>query len=227
MNIDLSLFPTTFDALHVGLAAVVLALLVLQILFLTIAFIAVYRKPAAGLPLATAAAPMVIEKAPEPKPEKAPEPKAAEKPAPAPVEIVKTETVVVKEIVKEATPEAALQLLGLLQKEARFIDFTQENMGQYSDADIGAVARVVHDGCRKVLKQHFELEPIRTEEEGKRITLPKGYDASSVRITGNIVGSAPFTGTLVHRGWKAAEIKLPKITEGHDVKIIAAAEVEL
>ena len=130
-------------------------------------------------------------------------------------------------MVKEATPEAALQLLGLLQKEARFIDFTQENMGQYSDAEIGAVARVVHEGCRKVLSQNFNLVPVREEDEGKRITLPKGYDAASIRITGNIVGSAPFTGTLVHRGWKAAAIKLPKITEGHDASIIAAAEVEL
>ena len=123
--------------------------------------------------------------------------------------------------------KAALQLLSLLQKEARFIDFTQESMSQYSDADIGAVARVVHEGCRKVLRQHFELAPVREEEEGKRITLAKGYDASSVRITGNIVGQAPFSGTLVHRGWKTTEIKLPKITEGHDVNIIAAAEVEL
>jgi hypothetical protein len=136
---------------------------------------------------------------------------------------VKTETVVIK----EATPDAALQLLGLLQKEARFVDFTQENMSQYSDEEIGAVARVVHEGCRKVLRQHFELVPVRNEEEGKRITLQKGFDASSVRLTGNIVGNAPFTGTLVHRGWQANEVNLPKLTEGHDATIIAAAEVEL
>jgi len=136
---------------------------------------------------------------------------------------VKPETVVIKEY----TPDAALQLLGLLQKEARFIDFAQEDVSQYSDADIGAAARVVHEGCRKVLRQHFVLDSVRTEPEGKRITLAKGFDAGSIRITGNIVGTAPFTGTLVHRGWKATEIKLPKITEGHDVKIVAPAEVEL
>jgi len=223
MNIDLSHMPDTFDALHAGLAATVAGLLLLQIIFLTVAFIAVYRKPAAGLaaPEKPVAPAPVVDKAVGKIAGKAPETKPEEKPAPA--QAVKPETVVVK----EATPEAALQLLGLLQKEARFIDFTQENMGQYSDADIGAVARVVHEGCRKVLNQHFELAPVRTEDEGKRITLPKGYDAASVRITGNIVGSAPFTGTLVHRGWKAVETKLPKITEGHDASIIAAAEVEL
>ena len=220
MNIDLSHWPETFDALHALLAASVAGLLLLQIVFLTIAFIAVYRKPVVVT--------QTVEKPAEPAPAKvAP---ALEKPPVAkpeeklePVVQVKTETVVLR----EATPDAALQLLGLLQKEARFVDFTQENMAQYSDEEIGTVARVVQEGCRKVLSQHFELAPIRNEEEGKRITLPKGYDASSVRITGNIVGQAPFTGTLVHRGWKATEIKLPKITEGHDVNIIAAAEVEL
>jgi len=222
MTIDLSLIPATFDAVHAGLAATVVGLLLLQIVFLTIAFIAVYRKPASS--------PQAQAKAAEPAPLPAAAAAAAAPPAkakaeakPEPVVQIKTETVVIK----EATPDAALQLLSLLQKEARFIDFTQESMSQYSDADIGAVARVVHEGCRKVLRQHFDLAPIRDEEEGKRITLPKGYDAASVRITGNIVGVAPFSGTLVHRGWKATEIKLPKITEGHNVNIIAAAEVEL
>lgn len=216
MNIDLSLTPSTFDAVHVGLAAIIVLLLVLQILFLTAAFTAIYRRPASApaqeKPAEAAPAPVV-----------APPPAAKAEEKPEPIVQVRTETVVLK----EATPDAALQLLGLLQKEARFIDFTQENMGQYADEEIGAVARVVHEGCRKVLRQHFELAPVREEEEGKRITLAPGYDAASVRITGNIVGQAPFTGTLVHRGWKATEIKLPKITEGHDVKIIAAAEVEL
>ncbi len=213
MNIDLSLMPTTFDAVHVGLAAALVGLLFLQILFLTVAFIAVYRKqePAA-------------RQQPEKTAETVTQPvkTAAAEPKPAPAQI-KTETVVVK----EASPDAALQLLGLLQKEARFIDFTQEDVSQYSDADIGAAARVVHEGCRKVLRQHFDLEPVRTESEGKRITLPKGFDAASIRLTGNIVGQAPVTGALVHRGWKVTDIRLPKITEGHDVKIVAAAEVEL
>jgi len=216
MNIDLSLMPSTFDAVHAGLAAIIVLLLVLQILFLTAAFTAIYRRPAVApaqeKPAEAAPAPVV-----------APPPAAKAEEKPEPIVQVRTETVVLK----EATPDAALQLLGLLQKEARFIDFTQENMGQYADEEIGAVARVVHEGCRKVLRQHFELAPIREEEEGKRITLAPGYDAASVRITGNIVGQAPFSGTLVHRGWKATDIKLPKITEGHDVKIIAAAEVEL
>jgi hypothetical protein len=130
-------------------------------------------------------------------------------------------------VVKEATPDAALQLLGLLQQEARFLDFVQENISGHGDADIGAAVRVVHEGCRKVLRQHLELEPVRTEAENTRVTLPKGYDAGAVRVSGNIVGEPPFTGTLIHRGWRASRIQLPRLAEGHDARILAPAEVEL
>ena len=128
---------------------------------------------------------------------------------------------------REATPDAALQLLSLFQREARLIDFTQENLSAYSDADIGAAARVVHEGCAKVLREHFTIEGIRSEAEGSRVTLPEGFDAAAVRLTGNVVGKAPFTGTLSHRGWRASSVRLPKLAEAHDAKVLAPAEVEL
>lgn len=130
-------------------------------------------------------------------------------------------------IVRETTPEAALQLLGLLQREARFVDFVQEDVAAYSDADIGAAARVVHEGCRKVLGEHFSIEPVRAEPEGSRITLAEGFDAAAVRLTGRVVGKPPFTGSLGHRGWRVTDIRLPKLVEGHDASVIAQAEVEL
>lgn len=128
---------------------------------------------------------------------------------------------------KEAAPDAALLLLGLLQREARLIDFTQEELGQYTDAEIGGVARVLHEGCRKVLREHFTIAPVRPEAEGSRITLPAGFDARAVRLTGNVVGQAPFTGSLCHRGWRAAETRLPMLAQGHDVTVLAQAEVEM
>jgi hypothetical protein len=128
---------------------------------------------------------------------------------------------------KEASPDAALQLLSLLQQEARFIDFLQEDLAGFSDADIGAVARVVHEGGQRVLGDYFAFVPVRSEEEESRITLPEGFNATEVRLTGNVMGQAPFTGTLVHRGWKAVDVKLPKLAAGHDARIIAPAEVEL
>jgi hypothetical protein len=236
MPIDPSLMPTTLDAVHLGLAGLVLLLVIFQLILLTVGLIALLRRRPRdeALPIAIEKIPANLLPEPMPSPmrvvvEKIPAellakaapaeaPKAVEAPKPARAEPV---------IVKEATPDAALQLLGLLQKEARFLDFVQENIAAYQDAEIGAAARVVHEGCRKVLGQHFELEPVRKEQENSRLTLPKGYDAATVRVTGNIVGEPPFTGLLIHRGWRAAKVKLPKIAEGHDTHIIAPAEVEL
>ncbi|RFP20481.1 DUF2760 domain-containing protein [Duganella sp. BJB488] len=150
-----------------------------------------------------------------PQPAAAPVATPAPKPAPAPAPL------------RVATPDAALQLLSLFQREARLIDFTQENLSTYSDADIGAAARVVHEGCSKVLREHFTIEAVRSEAEGSRIVLEEGFDASAVRLTGNVVGSAPFRGALSHRGWRASNVRLPKLAEAHDASILAPAEVEL
>lgn len=157
-----------------------------------------------------------------PTPAPQPTPAAAPAPAPAPAPAAPPAPQL-----REAPHEAALQLLGLLQRDARFIDFIEEDVKAYSDADIGGAARVVHEGCRKVLREHFSLAPLRSEAEGSRITLPEGFDAAAVRVTGNVVGKAPFTGTLSHRGWRATDTRLPKLATGHDAAILAQAEVEL
>jgi hypothetical protein len=144
---------------------------------------------------------------------------AAQTPAPAPAPAPAA--------LRIATPDAALQLLSLLQREARLIDFANENIGAYADADIGAAARVVHEGCARVLREHFTIEPVRAEAEGSRVTLEEGFDAGAVRLTGNVVGKAPFKGALSHRGWRATGVRLPQLAEQHDASILAPAEVEL
>ncbi|MFL5322050.1 MAG: DUF2760 domain-containing protein, partial [Myxococcaceae bacterium] len=88
-------------------------------------------------------------------------------------------------------------------------------------------ARVVHEGCRKVLKQYLTLEPVLKDSEGARVAVPAGFDANRIRLTGNVTGNPPFSGTLKHHGWVATEVKLPKVSSGLDHKVIAAAEVEL
>ncbi len=148
-----------------------------------------------------------------PAPAPAPVPTPAPTPAPTPL--------------RAPSPDSALQLLSLFQREARLIDFAHENLSAYSDADIGAAARVVHEGCARVLREHFAIDPVRTESEGSRITLNEGFDAASVRLTGNVVGKAPFNGTLSHRGWRASKVTLPQLAESHDARVLAPAEVEL
>jgi hypothetical protein len=150
-----------------------------------------------------------------------PEPKEAKKAEPKKKEAKK------EVVLREAGPEAALQLLALLQREGRFVDFVQEDMSSFSDAEIGGAARVVHDGCKKALDEHFPITPVRSESEGASITLEKGFDAKRVRLTGNVAGDPPYRGALAHRGWRVTEVKLPKMAEGHDPMIVAPAEVEL
>jgi hypothetical protein len=128
---------------------------------------------------------------------------------------------------QEAPPDSALQLLGVLQREGRLIDFLQEELAGFPDAQVGAAARVVHEGCRKALAEHFEIAPVRSETEGAQITLERGFDASAVRLVGNVVGEAPFTGALTHRGWRALAVRLPRVASGHDLRVLAPAEVEL
>lgn len=147
----------------------------------------------------------------------APAPVAAPAPAPAPAPVVRA----------TADVDAALQLLALLQRDARFVDFLQEDITPYSDAEVGGAARMLHGGARKVLQETFDLEAVRSEAEGSRLTLPAGFDAAAVRVTGNVVGQPPFTGTLQHKGWRATAVRLPALTEGHDTRVIAPAEVEL
>jgi len=154
----------------------------------------------------------------------APAPAPAPTPAPAPAPVPTTPA---PTPLRVNTPESALQLLTLLQREARLIDFANENLASYADADIGAAARVVHEGCARVLKEHFTIAPVRSEAEGSRITLEEGFDAASVRLTGNVVGKAPFKGMLSHRGWRATDVRLPQLAKEHDASIVAPAEVEL
>ena len=128
---------------------------------------------------------------------------------------------------REAPTDAALQLLGLLQREGRLMDFLQEDMSAYSDAQVGAAARVVHDQCKRALDAHLKLERIRNESEGSRVSVPKGFSPNEIRLMGSIAGEPPFQGALAHAGWRVLSIELPQLSEGHDVRVIAPAEVEL
>jgi hypothetical protein len=119
----------------------------------------------------------------------------------------------------------ALQLLSLLQREGRFIDFIQQDVAGFGDADIGAAARVVHEGCRRALRAHARVVSVRSEAEGSSVVLERA--SSDVKLLGNVAGAAPFRGVLRHRGWRVEELTLPTLLGSHDPKLVAAAELEL
>ena len=119
----------------------------------------------------------------------------------------------------------ALQLLAILQREGRFVDFLQQNIDTFPDAEVGAAARVVHEGCRRSLAKHAKVSSIRAESEGARVTLEAV--SGDVKLVGNVSGSAPYHGVLRHRGWRVEELTLPLRVGEHDPRVVAPAEVEL
>ncbi|HYY26902.1 MAG TPA: DUF2760 domain-containing protein [Chthoniobacterales bacterium] len=115
----------------------------------------------------------------------------------------------------------------LLQEKGRLVDFLMEDVAGYEDAEVGAAARVIHQGCRQVLDEYFKISPISDAQEGAQVTLPAGYPTDQYRIIGKLTGEPPFTGTLLHKGWKAESVKLPRIVTTGALPPIAPAEVEL
>jgi hypothetical protein len=122
---------------------------------------------------------------------------------------------------------AAVQLLAILQREGRLLDFLQEEVDAYSDAQIGAAVRDIHRGCKKALAEHMPLEPVLREKENAQVRVDAGFDPSRIRLVGNVVGDPPFTGALRHHGWRIAKVTLPTAARGTDPSVVAPAEVEL
>jgi hypothetical protein len=130
-----------------------------------------------------------------------------------------------------ARPEAEIvAFLALLQEHGRLVDFAMEDITSASDQQLGAAARVVHSGCRKVLDDYFEISPLRSEAEGAGVTLEAGFDAPAHRLLGSIPAHPPYKGKLLHPGWSARSVKLPRVTGTTDQRpwpVLAPAEVEV
>ncbi len=126
----------------------------------------------------------------------------------------------------EAT-DRALQMLALLQRDGRLIDFFTEDIAPYPDAQIGAAVRDVHESCRRVIEHYLQLEPVIASEEGQPVTVEPGFDPAAIKLIGNVTGRPPLRGLLRHRGWRVAQVNLPPLPDGGGRKIIAPAEVEI
>jgi hypothetical protein len=122
----------------------------------------------------------------------------------------------------------ALSLLATLQREARFVDFVQEPLEGYSDAQIGAAAREVHRDCAIVLGRLFALRPVVPDEEGAEVEVAAGFDTGRYRLLGNVAGQPPFRGRMTHHGWEATACELPTWSgTAAAARVVAPVEVEL
>ena len=124
-----------------------------------------------------------------------------------------------------------VQFLSLLQEKGRFLDFIMDDVSKFQDQQVGAAARVVHSGCSQVMKEFFEILPVRTESEGSEVTLTEDEPSEFHRLLGQ-VGAPPWQGRLVHKGWKTEKVNLPELMDsarpGQQISnIISPAQVEL
>uniref|UniRef100_Q02AE8 DUF2760 domain-containing protein n=1 Tax=Solibacter usitatus (strain Ellin6076) TaxID=234267 RepID=Q02AE8_SOLUE len=141
---------------------------------------------------------------------------AAKAAAPAPAAAVPT----------VRTADGALQLLAILQRDSRLIDFLQEDISAYADDQIGAAVREIHDQSRDAIARYVTLTPVIDGVEGTYAKAP-GQDASLVKFVGNVPAKPPAGGTLRHKGWRATKVDMPALPARLDATIIAPAEIEI
>lgn len=120
-----------------------------------------------------------------------------------------------------------LRLLALLQKSGRLLDFLKEDIGGFTDQQVGAAARQVHHDCASLLEDVVTVRALTEDEEGAQVTVPAGYDPREYNVTGNVSGDAPYQGRLVHRGWRAHKRSLPKQVGESVGEVLFPAEVEI
>jgi hypothetical protein len=138
--------------------------------------------------------------------------KAATKPAAA-IPIVKTS-------------DGALQMLGILQRDSRLVDFLMEDISTYADDQIGAAVRELHDQCRDSIARYVTLQPVIDGVEGTFAKAPS-TDPNLVKFIGNVPAKPPSGGTLRHKGWRATKVELPALAAKQDAAVIAPAEIEI
>src|SRR6266567_4505459 len=123
--------------------------------------------------------------------------------------------------------DRAVQMLALLQRDGRLIDFLAENISPYADEQLGAAVRTIHETCRQVLERYVKLEPVLNSDEDQPVTVQAGFDPAAIKLIGNVAGEPPVRGVLRHKGWRVKEVNLPPLPQGAGRMVLAPAEVEL
>jgi hypothetical protein len=124
------------------------------------------------------------------------------------------------------TTDRATQMLAILQRDGRLVDFLMEDLAAYSNDQVGTAVRDVHRGCRQALDKYATLAPVLDDAEGQTVTVAAGSDAARIKVIGNAAGAPPFRGVLRHRGWEATRLELPPLPAAGRT-VIAPAEVEV
>ena len=120
--------------------------------------------------------------------------------------------------------DGAVQILSVLQRDARLVDFLMEDISGYSDEQVGAAVRDVQLQSRQTLERYLKLQPVIDGVEGD-FTKTDGLPTLQVKLVGNVPPSGKAPGGLLrHKGWKAEKVDLPKLPPGN---VLAPAEIEV
>lgn len=122
--------------------------------------------------------------------------------------------------------DGALQILAILQRDSRLVDFLMEDIASYSDGQVGAAVREMHDQCRDSMGQYVKLQPVIDGVEGTFAKTPSD-DPNVVKFIGNVPARPPAGGILRHKGWRAVKVDLPALSAKQDAAIVAPAEIEI
>jgi uncharacterized protein DUF2760 len=204
---------------YLPIAAIAAALLVVLNGLLLIPAASAHTVPIAVLALLLALFMLVLSFVVGPKTNATPAPVPAPAPAPA--------TLQPPAVAANQAEAEIVAFFALLQEKGRLVDFIMEDLTGFDDAQVGAAARVIHQGCSEVLKEYFRITAVSEAEEGSQVAVPTGYPAEEYRLIGKLSGNPPFIGKLIHKGWKTEYVKLPRITKTQRLPPIAPAEVEL
>jgi hypothetical protein len=124
------------------------------------------------------------------------------------------------------TSDGALQMLAILQRDSRLIDFLMEDISGATDDQIGAAVRAVHEQSRDALARYVTLAPVIDSVEGT-YTKTVSVEPAAVKFVGNVPAGPPPGGVLRHKGWRATKVDLPALAAKQDATIIAPAEIEI
>ena len=121
---------------------------------------------------------------------------------------------------------SALVLLSMLQREGRLSTSSRRTWpasrtrtwGPPRASSMRAAARWCSSTCAQARPAGVR---------GSRVTVPAGFDAQRIRLTGNVAGQPPYSGSLKHHGWVTTEVKFPTVSPAMDPRVLAPAEVEL
>ncbi len=125
------------------------------------------------------------------------------------------------------TADGAIQLLGILQRDGRLVDFLMEDISGAEDEQIGAAVRTLQEQCRASLERYVRLVPVIDGVEGSYTKLDT-HDPAVVKLLGNVPASGKAAGgVLRHKGWRAEKVDLPALKPSQSSPVVAPAEIEI